>query len=99
MNIQTEMLEALTEMLDPEMFGVEATYKGNTVNVIFSNPAAEFSPLDAIVMTTKPSARGLASDFAAWQRDDPIIIGGVTYRITQPPIPDDVGFCDLILCK
>lgn len=98
MSLQSDLLAGLTPLLDPDTgFGTAATYKGETVNVIFRKPPEDWSPLEQRVQTTAPTARGMAADFAAWAKNDPIVIDGVTYRITEKPRPDDVGFCWLTL--
>lgn len=98
-DIADEMLAALTPLLGPDGFGVAATYKGATVNVIYERPTQEWSPLEARMVTTQPRARGLAADFAAWTASDTIVIEGTTFRIPERPVPDEVGFVDMVLAK
>ncbi len=81
--------EDLSEFLDSGDFAVDATYDGNTVQVIHEREFLERLG----VQTSAPTALGRRSDFAGVAQEDTITIDGTDWKVKEfhhdpPGFPD-----------
>lgn len=80
-------------------FAVAAVYNsGATVNVIFDNAYHEIGIGDVGSESAKPTALGLATDFASASHGDTLLISGVTYTVIGVE-RDGSGLVVLVLKK
>lgn len=110
MTLAQDIAGDLPEFLDPNEFGVAATYDGfiasaggrtavsKTVNVIFDNSIQVVNPVTAGVELTAPQAMVQAADVPNVQRGDTLTINAVVYQIIGIQ-PDGTGLLTLILSE
>lgn len=72
----------LAGFFDPSIFGVAATFRGGTVNVIFDQAEIE----GAGSAQAKAVATGQATDFSDAATGEAITIAAVAYTLARPPI-------------
>lgn len=74
--------EELAAFFDTSAFGVAATFRGGTVNVIFDHAEVE----GAGSAQPKAAITARAMDFTNAATDEAVTIAGVAYKLARPPI-------------
>lgn len=85
MSIETDVDRAV--FFDTDDFGVEATINGLPVDGIFDDAYEDVLN----VGSSDPAFTCRTSDVSSVVEADPVIIGGVTYKVAGQPQPDGTG--------
>lgn len=90
----TVFTDAMTDILNDEDLGTDASYKENTIRVLFQNGFVVVNGVE----TTAPMTECLDTDVAGVAHGDTITVGGVTYSIIGIQ-PTGSGITKLILSE
>ena len=104
MTLAEQLITDLDTFLDADEFAVAVTYTptgktAKTIYGIFDAPYEEFSPIEGAMAVQPPSVLLKSSDVSALKNNEPMVIGGVSYRVAGSGEPDGTGMTRVRLVK
>jgi len=104
MTLKADMLTDIDTFISNDEFAVAITYTPTggspaTIYGIFDAPYEQYSPLEQALSGLDQSVLVKASAVASLKNNEPMVIGGVTYRTNGPGEPDGTGMMRIKLVK